>query len=679
MSRHRFTIGARFRWKGASFEIKRLLPDQQLNLEDLVSGAFSTVALADLVQALFANHLHFIDAAARRPQPPADRTIPAQALDDYPPHLVAIARYRLVVIEPLLALDRRVRTRAIVEARVNEVKQMIPIAPESKRLASVSVMSIYRWMQDYLASDGDLRALIPNTKVCGAKDQARLAPEVQAIVEAVIQEKYLVRERVTIDDVLREVAVRIAELNTGRPAAEHLDTPGRATIARRIDALDMTDHFAAKHGKRAAKRQLTQYGQTDYPQAPLERVEIDHTRADFIVIDDQDNLPLGRLTVTYCLDVATRYPLGYYMGFEPPSYLTVLECLYHAICPKTQVRERYGTNHDWIAYGIPASLVVDNGKEFIGRDLQDACLLLGIVLQQTPVCTPEFKAGIERLFGSLNTMLFHTFPGTTFSNTRQRGDYDSLQQACVYLSDVDKLMHLFVVDLYAERFHRGLDGIPARRWETVTRFGFMPRLPASADELRILLGRVTMRVIHHYGIEFESLRYNSPDLLTLRTRLKDTPAKIKYHPGDLSRLYVHDPFEERYIEVPALAEEYVQGLSLWKHKIIRSAVLAEQDKVDLVALGQARRKIQAIVEAGRARKRTSTRSRLARWDMAGKPSRTAASDPSGDIVSSSVDPVPALPPPSSPALPIDVVLPDPSTDDGWDMDFSLPKSRRHDP
>jgi len=32
-------------------------------------------------------------------------------------------------------------------------------------------------------------------------------------------------------------------------------------------------------------------------------VEIDHTRCDSLVIDERDNLPLGRPTLTYCLDL----------------------------------------------------------------------------------------------------------------------------------------------------------------------------------------------------------------------------------------------------------------------------------------------------------------------------------------------------------------------------------------
>ncbi len=36
---------------------------------------------------------------------------------------------------------------------------------------------------------------------------------------------------------------------------------------------------------------------------PLERVELDHTPLDLIVVDEEDRLPIGRPTVTLALDV----------------------------------------------------------------------------------------------------------------------------------------------------------------------------------------------------------------------------------------------------------------------------------------------------------------------------------------------------------------------------------------
>jgi hypothetical protein len=92
------------------------------------------------------------------------------------------------------------------------------------------------------------------------------------------------------------------------------------------------------------------------------------------------------------------------------------------------------------------------------------------------------------------------------------------------------------------------------------------------------------------------------------------------------------------VRVPALDQEYTTNLSLWKHRIIRQSVLEEQAQVDPVALGLAKRKIQAIVDEGRQRKRQQTRTRIARWDMAGKSTRDASliEPPQADVTPPSV-------------------------------------------
>lgn len=667
MSKHRFSSGTGFRWQGTAYQIIRLLPAGQANIENILSGAISVVEISILVKALFDFELHFISKTGTvLPDAQEQSRIAAinLSLTDYPTILVSIARYRLKVINPLLELKRR--TRADVLARVQEIKTTQPGLSEHTLQDSVSVAAIYRWIGEYVSSGNDLRALIPSLHKRGGKHAQRLRSEMNALVEIVIQDKYKVHEKVTIDDVRYELAVRVTEENRVRPQDDQLNMPSRATLARRIEKSNVHQDYKTKREANSIRKANTQYGQTPYPNLPLERVEIDHTRSDLIVIDDRDNLPLGRLTLTFCLDTATRYPLGYYLGFEPPSYLTVMECLHHAICPKGDLQNLYGVEHAWQAYGIPATLVIDNGKEFIGHDLEDACLLLGTVLQYTPVRTPQFKAGVERMFGSLNTMFFHTLPGTTFSSPKERGNYNSTKQSCVYLSDVDKMLNIFLLDFYAERFHHGLKGIPARRWEEKMQHGFVPVLPPSAEELSILLGRTTTRVLHPYGIEFSSLRYNCDDLLTLRTRLKGQAAKIKYHPSDLSYLYVYDSFEQQYIRVPALANEYTQGLSLWKHRVISQAVLEEQDQVDLVALGKAKRKIQQIVDADRQRKHQGTRSRIARWDTAGRPTRQAMVDlevESKVLVKSAEEPIFSQP---ANALPVPVS----TGEDNWEISYT---------
>lgn len=672
MSTHRFAPGNPFHWENGTYEVQRVFPAQgEVNIEDIFTRAVRLVKQADLVRALFNGDLEFLDEDQRKSREKKERALD---LADYSEFQVAVARYRLSVIQPLLNRAESAIPDSEIEDHIKTLREQRSGEPEKRRLlTALSVSSVRRWLRVYQESGHDLRSLIPSTRQRGGKGESRLDRELDALVEAAIVAKTIDRHLPTADEVLTEVAVCITEMNIGRGEDEQLALPGRATIARRLTMLDSQERYATQHGKRVTRQAFKQYGQTEYPTVPLERVEIDHTKSDLIVLDDADDLPLGRLTFTYCLDMATRYPLGYYLGFEPPGVFAVMECLYHAILAKESTKELYDTEHEWLAHGVPSTLVVDNGREFIGSDLDDACLSLGIVILRAPVATPYFKAGVERSYRTVNTQLFHTLPGTTFSNVRQRGDYKSADQACVYLSEIDHILNLYIVDIYAEREHRGLEGIPARRWEQAVAAGLSFRYPASAEDLQILLGRVEHRVIHHYGIEFEALRYNCPDLAPLRARLKGEKAKIKYHPGDISHLWVFDSFEGAYIKVPALAQEYTRGLSLWKHRVIRNAVLEERGQVDLAALGRARRKIQEIVSEGKRRRRAGSGSKIGRWETAGQPTRKLPRAQRDEKpVLPAAEPTPALPAPAESKKEELTRAPG----DGWELSFDLPRARQ---
>jgi putative transposase len=613
VSTRRFTIDTEFVWQKTHYNVKRILPDNLIEIESMLDGQCQMVQFQALYRELVNGQLVFIEKAERTPIP---KKI---SLEDSPAKQREVAEYRLLVIEPLLKIPPHHRTNQDIVNRVKEVEAAqslgeFPMKP-------ISRSSVYRWLSDYSKDGNDIRRLVPKARSKSPEDQKRLSPRVEKIIQEVIKERYFVRERVKVDDILHEVVVRIDQENRELPEDKHLPFPSHTTIWRRIDAQDFNARLIAKKGRRAAKAEMTQYGQMEPPRFPLERVEIDHTLTDIFVVDEDDNLPLGRMTLTYCLDVATRYPLGFYLGFEPPSYLTVSACLYHAMLPKPDAIETFNTSHQWQAFGVPNMLVVDNGKEFIGTSLQGACLSLGIILQQLPVRTPHFKAVIERNFRRLNTGLFHTLPGTTFSNFAMKGDYDSLQYACLSRQDLYQMIHIFLLDIYAETFHRGLGAVPAREWERALEKSFLPRVPSDPQELSIMLGRTDRRVIHHYGIDFKGIRYNAESLALLRHRLKqqgDTEratVKIKYRPDNLGSIYIFDEDLDKYVKVPALDQDYAAGLTLWSHEIIRHQVLKERDRVSLKALGEAKRKIQEIVQASRERsKKRRPRKKLARFE-----------------------------------------------------------------
>lgn len=627
-----FLPGRRFRWDKTNYQVKSVLSaGQEVRLEDLFTGERKNVAVTDLIQAFFRGEIRFEiqgkQARAVAEEGEIKTDYQYVSLEDCPEALVRLARWRLKVIEPLLKMPKRTRDR--VREHVGEVRSNLPalladIPMEERRRYTVSVSSVYRWIRDYEQGNCDLRALIDVLRGrSGAPGRSRLQGRVDEIIKEKIEEVYL-KERVkaTIQEVLEAVAAQIDEENKLLVEDEKMKVPVYNTIASRVNQLDPKELHQLRYGPEVTRQRFRQFNKMDPVELPLQRTEIDHTLLDLIVLD-LDAIPLGRLTFTHSLDEATRHPLGYYLGFEPPSYLTVMECLKHAIMPKN-TREQYGTENEWLAYGIPVSLAVDNGREFRGHGLEDACQLLGIILEPNKARSPWQKPFVERFFRTKAEGIIHTLPGTTFSNIFQRGDYQSVQQACIFVDDIDRIANIFMVDYYAQRFHRGLGGVPGHRWEAMTRNGFFPRLPANLEELTILLCPYVKRCVWHYGVEFEGLRYNSSDLIYLRTELKGAQTKIKYDPSDLSRIYVQNPFDDnKYITIPSLDPDYTQNLSLWKHRVIKRMARQYEDEADLPALWRARQKIQEIVQAGLERKKTAHR-KITRYLTNGKPTRDLA-------------------------------------------------------
>ncbi len=354
------------------------------------------------------------------------------------------------------------------------------------------------------------------------------------------------------------------------------------------------------------------------PTRILERVEIDDTTLDLIVVDLEDRLPIGRPTLMYAIDAYSGFPCGVYVGFEPPSYLAVQNCLLHCILPKQDCQKIYGTKHSWPVYGLPETLIVDNGKHYICRHLENSCGQPGINVEEMPVKTPWFKARIERFFRTNNTGLIHSLPGTTFSNIIERGDYDSQKYACISLDGFMELLHVFLLDKYAQEWHDGIGGsggIPAKLWEENLQSGFIPCLHEDARGLRFILYPGEYRTIQNTGIDFESLRYQHTSLTPIRSRLEkkkkvskgkkddekeeqseDNLVHIKYNPADLGTIYVYDDEKHTWLDIPAIDQKYSKGLSIWKHRIIRKYLLKRKKVVNIYELAAAKQHMQEIVE-----------------------------------------------------------------------------------
>jgi len=626
MATYRFRRGMHVEFRGREYVVEERLPNDDLRLRDLALNESKPVPESELINALFEGDFEFLgDSSVTL----AQRKIFRAFVDDFnmledDDKRKIEAKRRYAYVKALDEIATLGFSREKVEPLVKRVHQEIEDPKRKPHWKTVC----YGWHVQWLVSGKDLRALIPHYEECGnteprfcatrkregeefSEDERQRAKEVKKIVNDVIQEHYLNPQCLTPADVHEKLDLRIADENRFRYPDDQLPIPHRSSVYEIISKLDEYEVDAARYGTAYADRMHKSNKQVAHLTRPLQKVEIDDTKLDLFVVDPETRLPVGRPTITYAIDGYSRMPLGLHVGFDGPGYLAVMQCLLHAITPKSYLRDHFpDVENDWPAYGIPEELVVDNGPAYISEDLSDACLQIGTVLTQCRVKHPEDKPMVERSFKRYNQQLLHKQPGTTFSNIVDKGEYDPEKNAIISFDALMEIIHLWLVDVYARSLHRGHDGIPVAVWEEGVKH-YPPALPRRREEIRILLGHVERRVVGPSGIELFTLHYNCTELASLRGE----SVKVKYDPKDISLIYVYNPKSDRYITTPALDQKYAKGLSLWQHDVIKAYVrnvMREQLNPD--ALRRAKKKIQEIVDEEWLKSGASgTRIRMARW------------------------------------------------------------------
>lgn len=577
--------------------------------------------------------------------------------DDFsmlPAHKKASARRRYAYLK---GLESRGITSLSVPAVTTAVAE---IAIEIGDERPPHWTSIWRW-QNKTGDRVTLSKLSDNDRAKGNRE-SRLAPEVRAIVSQVIEIRYLTRECISLTSLHDFVVAEIDLVNQER--AEKLKAPSYQAVREAVRALNPRDVLEARKGKRIADLKFNPVRLQKDPEAPLDLVEIDHTKADMFVVDDDTLLPIGRPWITLAMDRCTRMPFGIYVGYEPPSVHSVMQCLRNGMLPKTYVRRlvaegRWKIQNDWPVFGRPRELLVDLGLEFVGHDLEDFAGEVGINLRLSPRKSPWYKGAIERYLGTLNRQLLHEQRGTTFSNVLARDDYNPAENAVVPFQMLLEIVHRWLLDIYAVRKHEGLGDVPSRAWAELTERFPVPPI-ADLAELDQLFGRIEDRKLQRTGIRFEDIHYVSDELVAwladpdFLRRAPQCEVKFRYDPSNLGEIRVKDPRTGRYLSVPPAPKfaGYVRDLSIWQHRRI---VVYRRERmngsVDARGLAQAKREISALVEAAWTNRRaaTKTRQRLARFVGIGRTAMagdSTATSPAGLLGSASsrshLDPLPAL-------------------------------------
>lgn len=464
-----------------------------------------------------------------------------------------IAQQRLEIIQPLL--HKLGRTKADVEERAEKY--------------NIHINTIYKWLKIYEGS-GLLTSLMPKTR----KDAGttKLNEKTETIIKTCIEDSYLTKQKKSIPALFREIEKECKNAN--------LPVPHCNTIRNRINTLSDELKIRRRFGRKKAD-EIYRVNDGEFPGAdyPLAVVQIDHTKLDIILVDDEHRQPLDRPWITLAMDVFSRMVLGFYVSFDAPGAIGTGMCLAHAITPKDEWLANHDISASWPCWGIPRTVHADNAKEFRGSMLTKACQEYGFSIEWRPVGRPNFGGHIERLLGSFANQI-HDLPGTTFSNTSQREGYDSSKNSALTLKEFERWFAHLVTEVYHQKLHTGIGCSPIQKYEEgifgtkqSKGIGLPPRIK-DTETLRINFLPYVERTIQDYGVVIDEIYYFHDVLRPWVNCLVEGRSKLKRKfifrrdPRDISTVWFFDPELKTYYPIP-YRNTSLPAITIWELKEVR--------------------------------------------------------------------------------------------------------------
>ena len=393
------------------------------------------------------------------------------------------------------------------------------------------------------------------------KDHRTLDKEREEIIRRTIASFYMKPTRPPFSRLVREVQTNCISVGLG--------PPNWRTIKVRLESVDIQQR-AKRRGETKILKQATATPGELRAARPLEIVQIDHTKADIFVVDEETRLPIGRPWLTLAMDVCSRMVAGFYLTMEAPSRLSTSLCLLHSVFDKSAWLRERDIDEPWPVAGLPETLHVDNGADFRSRAFVRGCQDAGVKIQWRPLREPHYGGHIERLIGTQMGAL-HLLPGSSSSNVAERGEYNPKRHAALTLRDLERYIALEIVGPYHQSIHSSLCRPPIAVWRE--REGDIPlRLPQDRMRFWLTFLPEEERTLRPDGIHLFNLRYWSPALSADVGRTEGR-LLVKYDPRDMSRVFVRRPsgnfVEARYADVT------LASVSLREAQTARRALMAQ--------------------------------------------------------------------------------------------------------
>ena len=435
------------------------------------------------------------------------------------------------------ACRREDAIRALIGQRSSALS--VKEVEETAHELGISRATLYRMIRLY-RDTGTVSSLLPRA-VGRPKKSRSLSPEREALIVHTIRQFYLKREKPKFSQLVREVQLSCVEAGFA-PA-------NWRTIKSRVEDLDARS-VALRRGDNA-KIEATKATPGHYVAArPLAVVQIDHTRVDVVVVDEETREPIGRPWITLAIDVFTRMVTGFHLTMAAPSRLSISLTLLHSVHDKAVWLREREIDASWPIAGLPETLHSDNGSDFRSRAFERACRDAGIKNIWRIPGEPHYGGHIERLIGTMMGAV-HLLPGTTDSNPSAKGDYESDKAARLTLRELERWIGLEIAGRYHNGIHSALKRPPIAVWRD-HEADIPLRMPIDRLAFWVAFLPEQERKLRPDGIHLFGLKYWS-SVLTADVGRVTQKMLVKYDPRDLSRIFVLRPsghfIEARYGDI----------------------------------------------------------------------------------------------------------------------------------
>lgn len=553
-----------------TLELTRELPDGEYQLEDVITRRASVVTVSQLIRRIYSQEYQVVLGGAPEGQA-ANRKV-VSVLD-----LSSLKAHERFELERRLDYVKSMHRKGISKGQRKKIKEVIAKLARSRNEKCPSPTTVMLWMRRYEGSGQSAMALVDKHRI--RKKVKRLTSTVEQVIWTVLKKHFLTLAKNSMQFTYDQLKTALKREVASGGLTEEQATVSYPTLVRRVKDIDLYARVSAREGVARARivcRTAFPDGVASYP---YQKVEIDHTPLNWVVICDRTGLPLGRPILTVVIDAYSGYILGFYLSFYGPGLTSVCGVIRNSILPKADLLQGLNLQHDWLSMGLGDEWVIDNGLEFHSFGFKTMAMALGVDLTYCRVRTPWLKPHVERFFSTLNTLtLLKGRISKTVANVTR---IDPYKDASITFSDLVRGLLMFVVDVYPHQPNWRKMAMPYELFAEGIQRCPPAMFPGNMEQLTLAAGMAKNLTLNHGGIQFYGLPYGSYAFKDIVKKYGPKQKLLcKLDPDDIFTMKVLDPDGVTWHDAVCRWQEYARGLSFNQHQLTRKFAKADLNSTD---------------------------------------------------------------------------------------------------